>query len=240
MNLEKSLYQRSYLYFILFFLFVLTGFWLTYFVKILDMESYRMHVHGVMLLLWCAMLIVQPYLIRKRRYAMHKRVGKFSYLLVPIILITTLDLFYFRLRNSLLGAEDLAFVALVVNALVVFLILYGLAIYNRSRPTIHARYMICTVFPMFTPVTDRIIHAYFPFLLNYLPTIGNTPAVPVVGFLLADLILVGLCIWDWRSHKRWDVFPFVLVLLLLYHYSFLYFYKYAFWKSFSALWFGVN
>jgi uncharacterized integral membrane protein len=196
MNLERSLYQRSYPYFIIFFLFVLIGFWLTYFVRILDMESYRMHTHGVALILWCSMLIVQPYLIRTRRYALHKRVGSFSYVLVPLVLFTTLDLLHFRLRNSPLGPVDLAFVALVVNALIVFLILYGLAMYNRRTPAIHARYMICTVFPMFTPVTDRIIHIYFPFLLKYLPTIDHTPSVPVVGFLLGDLILLGLCIWD--------------------------------------------
>lgn len=239
MSLERSLYQRSYFYFIIFFVFVLVGFWLTYFVKILDMESYRMHVHGIVLLLWCAMLIAQPYLIRTRRYALHKRTGAFSYILVPLIVATTLDLFHFRLRNSSLGPVDLAFVALVVNALIVFVILYGLAIYNRKKPAIHGRYMICTVFPMFTPVTDRIIQAHFPFLLKYLPTIGDEPAVPLVGFLLADLILLGLCMWDWRSHRRWNVFSVALALLLLYHYSFLNFYKFPFWKSFCAVWFGI-
>lgn len=240
MSLERSIYQRSYVYFILFFVCVVTGFWFTYFVKILDMESYRMHLHGVTLLLWCAMLIVQPYLIRTRRYALHKRVGKLSYVLVPLIVLTTLDLFHFRLRDAAMGPVDLAFVALVVNALIAFLILYGLAIYHRKTPAIHARYMICTVFPMFTPVTDRIINIHFPFLLKYLPTIGHVPAVPVVGFLLADLILVGLCVWDWRSHRRWNVFPFALTVLLLYHYSFMNFYKFEFWKSFGGSWFGAN
>jgi hypothetical protein len=203
------------------------------------MESYRMHVHGIVLLSWCSMLIVQPYLIRTKRFAWHRRLGKFSYVLVPLVIITTLDLFHFRLRNSTLGAVDLAFMALVVNALIVFLILYGLAIYNRRKPTIHGRYMICTVFPMFTPVTDRIIDAYFPFLLKYLPTIDGVPAVPLVGFLLADLILMGLSIWDWRSHQRWNVFPVALGLLLLYHYSFFNFYKFPFWKSFASLWLGT-
>src|SRR6267154_3499544 len=107
MNLERSLYLRSYLYFIIFFLFVLVGFWFTYFVKILDMENYRVHVHGIMLLLWCAMLIVQPYLIRTKRYVWHRSMGTFSYALVPLMLVTTLDLFHFRLRDSLLGPVDL-------------------------------------------------------------------------------------------------------------------------------------
>ena len=89
---------------------------------------------------------------------------------------------------------------------------------------------------MFTPVTDRIIHIYIKFLVPYLPTIEGNPVAPVIGFLLADVILIGLSIWDWMSHKRWNVFPLALIILLIYHYSVLNFYKFNFWKSFS-LWF---
>ena len=41
MKLERALYQKSYLYLIGFFIFVLVGFWATYFTRILDQENYR-------------------------------------------------------------------------------------------------------------------------------------------------------------------------------------------------------
>jgi hypothetical protein len=126
------------------------------------------------------------------------------------------------------------FVALVVNALIVFVVLYALAMYHKKQSTIHARYMLCTAFPMFTPITDRIVYNYFPSLLNYVPIIEGQPTVPIIGFAMADLMLIGLSIWDWRSHKRWNVFPFVLLLLLLYHFSFFTFYKYEWWQQFST------
>ena len=238
MKLEKSLVQRSHLYFLVFFLFMLWGFWLTYFVKIFEQENYRMHAHGITLILWCLMLIVQPYLIRTKKRPLHRAVGKFSYLLVPLLVITTLDLLHFRMTgNAGLKTLDYVFVALVVNALVVFLIMYGLAIVNKSKPTVHARYMLCTAFPMFTPITDRIIYLFFPSAVPHMPTIEGNPIVPIVGFVLADLLLFGLCIWDWRSHRRWNVFPFALLLLVAYHLSVFHFYKFQYWRDFSS-WFA--
>lgn len=238
MKLERTLFQKSHFYFIGFFLLVLAAFWLTYFTKILDQENYRMHSHGISLIAWCLMLIVQPYLIVTKRNEWHKNIGKFSYVLVPLLIFTTLDLLKFRLLvTPVLGTMDYFFVALVVNALIAFVILYGLAIYNRKKSFIHARFMICTTLPMLTPATDRIIHIYFPSLVPYLPTIEGNPIAPVVGFILADLILIGLIIWDWKSHSRWNVFPLALVVLLVYHYSVLNFYKFQFWKSFSN-WFA--
>jgi hypothetical protein len=61
--------------------------------------------------------------------------------------------------------------------------------------------MLKPIFPFFTPVTDRIIHIHLSFLLPYLPTIEGNPIAPVVGFLLAGLMLVGLgagMFFPWR------------------------------------------
>jgi len=239
MKLENNLFQKSYLYFIGFFLLVLTGFWFTYFSKLFEQENYRMHAHGIALILWCLMLIAQAFLIRIKKNALHRFIGKFSYLLVPVILFTTLDLLRYQLqKKTVLGTMDFFFVALVVNALVAFVIFFGLAIFYRKKSTLHARYMICTIFPMITPATDRIVHIYFPSLLPFLPSIEGNPIAPTVGFFIGDLIMLGLSIWDWRSHRRWNVFPFALVVLLIYHYSVLNFYKFEFWQAFSRYFFG--
>ncbi|MFN8357649.1 MAG: hypothetical protein U0Y10_24535 [Spirosomataceae bacterium] len=237
MKLERSLFQKSYLYFVGFFVLMVLGFWFSYFTKLFDQDNYRMHTHGISLVLWCALLVIQPYLIRQKKTALHRRVGKLSYGLVPVMVLTTLDLLKYRAQQSkVLGTMDFFFIALVINALIAFLIFYGLAIYHKQKATVHARYMLCTAFPMFTPITDRIIGHYLPSLIPHLPTIEGNPIVPFVGFLLADLLLVGFSIWDWRSHKRWNVFPLALGILLLYHYSVFNFYRFAFWQSFCQ-WF---
>ena len=230
MKLERSLFERSHLYFFLFFLMVSAAFWLTYITRIFEQENYRMHTHGVTLFLWCFMLIVQPLLIRKKLNGLHRGVGKFSYLLVPILLFTTFDLLRFRMKGF--AEIDYVFVALVFNALIAFSILYGLAIYYRKTSALHARYMLCTVFPFFTPATDRIISIYFPGALKYFPLLNGQANVMLFAFILADIILIMLCIWDWRSHQRFNVFPVALTILLIYHYSVNTLYQYQFWKRF--------
>jgi hypothetical protein len=84
MKLEKTLTQQSYFYFIVFFLLVIAAFWMTYITRISEQPNYRMHLHGITLTLWCVMLISQAYLIRSRNNGLHKRIGKISYLLVPL------------------------------------------------------------------------------------------------------------------------------------------------------------
>lgn len=239
MKLERVVYQKSYVYFLTFFLLMLAGFWLTYFTKILDQENYRMHLHGITLIFWCTLLVSQGYLIRIKNYSIHKRVGKLSYVIVPLIAFTTVDLYKYRLNElTSLSTRDYLFTASVLIALLTFLIFYGLAIFYKSKPTIHARYMVCTIFPMFTAVIDRIIDSYFSFLLPYFPDVSG-PVIQVVGLTLADILLISLSIWDWRSHRRLNVFPIALIVHLIYHYSVLNFYKFEFWKTFSNWFFEL-
>jgi len=234
MKLEKTLLQQSYFYFIGFFVLVVAAFWMTYITRIFEQPNYRMHLHGAALTLWCLMLISQAYLIRTKNNGLHKRIGKLSYILVPLILFTTLDLFLYRFSDApKLNTLDYHSAALVLNALIAFIIFYGLAIFYRKKSGLHARYMVSTVFPFVTPATDRIIHIYFPSVVPQFYAIEGTPMVPIAGFLMADLILVGLIIWDWRSHKRLNVFPFVFLIMLIYHYSVLNFHKFQFWRSFT-------
>jgi hypothetical protein len=233
MKFEKALYQKSYLWFIAFFLFMLWGFWFTYFTRIAEQENYRMHLHGAALIMWCLMLIVQPLLIRNKKVSVHRSVGKLSYVIVPFLLFSTTDLLAYRLQSKeVLTDSDNFFVALVLNALIVFLVLYALAIYHKDKGTIHARYMLATAFPIFTPITDRIISIHFPEWLTILPQVDGSPMVSVYGFAMTDVLLLILCVWDWRAHRRLNVFPVVLLLLTFYHFSVLNFYKYQFWVDF--------
>lgn len=229
MSLDRSINQRSFIYLTGFYLLIIIAFWKTYFTKISDQENFRMHVHGAALLLWCAMLALQPYLIRRKSFYWHRLIGKFSYWLVPILLFTTYDLL--RYRMSSISQVDPIAVALVLNALIAFTIFYCLAIYYRKNAALHGRWMLCTVFPFITPVTDRILHIYFPGITAKFPLLNGSPNVPLFGFALADSILIGLSLWDWHKHKR-IVFPIALVILLVYHYSFNYFYQYKFWQNF--------
>lgn len=220
-----------------FFAFALLAFWSSFYSILERPMSFYVHFHGIFMTAWCLILIAQAFLIRAKKYAVHALIGKSSYLIFPLLILSTILLIHTTIRkDTRVDFSTYYSMALMLNATFVFAIIYGLGIYFQKDRFTHARYMICTIFPLFTPVTDRIIYKYIPALVDLAPKIKEFPVVPFFGFLLADLIVIGLAIWDWKTHSRKDVFLIVLGLLLVYHVSLFTFYQIPAWRLFSA-WF---
>ncbi len=231
-DLTGSIYRHSAFLFVTFFILTLWAFWSSYYGVLERPHSTSVHLHGISMTLWCVMLIMQALLIRYRKHHIHRVTGKLSFLLVPFILVAGVIMAHDTIGNVRAGTTAYYYLAaLMFNSLIVFAILYILAIVHRKTPATHARYMICTILPLMTPVTDRIIYKNFRELVSYVPVIEGMPVIPTIGFLLANILLCVLLIWDWRAHRRLNVFPFVLGLLVLYHISVLTFYRYGFWRT---------
>jgi len=150
-------------------------------------------------------------LIRTQRRSLHRQLGKLSYALAPAVVLVTTAFVHQRMAGLAgfpeLPAGALHSLALMLLSLVAFALFYGFAIAKRRDAQTHARWMVCTVFPMFTPVTDRLIAFNAPAVAGWLPRLEGSPVLPVFGFALADLILIALSWWDWRTHRRLNVFP---------------------------------
>jgi hypothetical protein len=202
------------------------------------------HAHGVVLTLWCVMLVVQAQLVRTGRRALHRRLGKASYALAPALVLVTTVFVHQRVGGALQGVQQLPamglhFLALTLVAIAVFALFYALAIYYRRNAQLHARYMICTVFPLVTPVTDRLIGAHFRPLIDFVPRIEGNPILPVAGFALADLLLLALAVWDWRVNERVTVFPVALGVLVAYHVGVLTLHRVPAWNAFCVWFLGL-
>ena len=236
LNANAQLYRNSAWLFLVFAAGVLVAFWPSYYSRLGSQPSIHAHAHGLTMTLWCALLVTQGWLIRAGNRTLHRQIGTLSFVLVPLIVVTTVAFLHVRLQGvQRLDSGALGMLALVINALVAFVLIYALGIAFRRQPAIHARFMLCTIFPLFTPVTDRLIGRHAPALIGLVPRIDGTPIVPVAGFLLADVMLVALSIWDWRSNRRL-VFPVALGILLVYHWSVLTFHTFPAWRRFSG-WF---
>jgi hypothetical protein len=190
------------------------------------------------------MLVLQAQLIRTQRRGLHRAIGKASYVVAPAVVAITASFVHFRVAGAVpdlerLPAFVLYFLALTLNSLVAFALFYGLAIAYRRDAQRHARWMICTVFPLFTPVTDRLIGAHLPALVPLVPRIDGSPVLPVAGFLLADAILAALSLWDWRANRRANVFPVALGAMLVYHASVLGLHRMPAWHAFCAWFLGL-
>ncbi|MEQ8470232.1 MAG: hypothetical protein RIC35_03565 [Marinoscillum sp.] len=240
MKLDSFLHRRLFIAFIIFLIAALIAFWPGYFGRILAPLDSHLHRHGLAMTLWCILLIGQAVLIKNRQFIIHRWAGYFSYLLVPIIAFTAFDLVNHLFHGATrLSVGHFYFLALSINSIFAFLIIYGLAIYFRKNAALHAKFMICTVFPLFTPITDRLIYRFFRFLVPHAPQIGGSPIVPFYGFVLADVLLIILAVWDWRSNKRLITFPVALGILFIYHFSVMNFYKYDFWQKFCYWFVGL-
>src|SRR5215813_8088804 len=85
-------------YWFLFLLIALIplGFYKSYFSVLLQPKPSIIHIHFTFMSLWIVTLITQPFLIKYKKFALHRVIGKISYVLVPCLLIAA----WFMIRYS--------------------------------------------------------------------------------------------------------------------------------------------
>lgn len=227
MTLNKSGY-----YFILLLILAIIGFWESYFSKFLSDISHYTHFHAVTMLLWIGMLITQPFLIRYKKYSLHKLIGKFSYGLVPLLVISLILLAHSQItiHNYGISYSRLYVLFLQLSLLVIFIIAYSLAIIYRKSPNHHARYMISTSLTLIDPAVARI---RIPLDLPSLPF-----SYQVVTFSIIDLILLALIFIERKQKNGREVFPIMLLIFIFFQTLNLSWTDSRAWDNFS-MWFAL-
>ena len=207
-------------------LLVFLGFWPSYFSRFfngtLDYSGY-FHFHAVIVLLWMAVLITQPILIRNKKFAIHRVIGKSTYLLFPLIIVSVV-----LLTHSLIPIYegDLAKVLFVpFKDLFTLSIAYGIAIYFRHNIEIHARGMIATGIIFIEPALAR-----FSFRIFGNGSFDSMAYILTVCFMYVVLIIL-IVVERKRKSGRW-VFPLILGLLILVHSIRIFSIRLGFWESF--------
>lgn len=241
---DSALIRHGSKFFVVFLALMVWAFWPSYFTRLFEQPSFWFHAHGIVLTLWCVLLVVQAQLIRTGRRGWHRLLGQSSYVLAPAVVVVTTLFVHYRVAPGLGGVAvlppvGLHFLALTLISIVAFALFYTLAIAFRHDAQVHARWMLCTVFPLVTPVTDRLIGAHFQPLIGLVPRIDGSPILPAAGFLLADLALLALTAWDFRATRRLRVFPVALAVLLAYHAAALTLHRLALWNAFCVWFLGL-
>jgi hypothetical protein len=164
------------------------------------------HFHGMMMMGWLLMLLVQPVLILKGKIRLHKLAGRLSYVLAPLVLLSmylVTRLRFHRLLENEGAAAAVARLSLNVPEIIFFAVLYSLAIFYRHRPALHARYMCSTAFLLIAPGLGRTLRTYLEFERND----GVTYAIGISTLIAGVIVIVD----SWRTKR---ISPFVLVLVL--------------------------
>ena len=225
MSFNQSIFRNSVFFLVLIPLFAVWGFWVTYFTRPPGTYNIWEHVHGLAMFGWCIMLVAQSFLIRSNRRPVHRALGKISFLLAPLIVISTLFLANYKLNVRQLNNEGLYIFGLQFFIIILFGYFYLMAMARRKQPDVHARWMICTAFTLLDPIFARII---VPF---------ETGVIQWMTFAFIDVIVIILVIKDWKSSGRRDVFLPALALLALAQIAMLTVWNTAPWKAFAS-WFA--
>jgi len=225
-----NLYPNLGYWFILCIALVFGGFYHTYFSVFFSIKESLIHIHFTLMALWVAMIITRPFLIKYKKPALHRLVGKISYVLVPLTLISSLLMIRFgyyayteNLSHQLvdgvpqysratvlqLAAKTYALPFIYIVWMGLF---YGLAIINRKQSPVHARYMLAMALTILGPTVDRII--FFVFKIETFPL-----GIPVetFSFLLADIILAFLLLKDYRQKRSTKTLRVCLLIYVIGH-----------------------
>jgi len=212
--IPKPRFDKSGYYFLVLVGLVLLGFWPSYFSKFFAgtvHHSFYFHFHAIMMSLWISALIVQPILIRKKKLALHKSIGRLSYVMMPLLFLSVILLTHYRIQYHVLveGNERLYGPHLMIpfKDLLILAMAYIIAVVYRHDVNIHARAMIATGIVFIEPALVRF--------LKTLISGGSIAYLCTIAFVYS--ILIVLIILERRQSKgRW-VFPLILASYICVH-----------------------
>ena len=192
---EKRLQNNIGFFFIVVLLFTLLGFYPSYFIHFPKFEgvSWVYHFHAFFATLWICMLITQAFLIRRKKYQLHRKIGKASYFVIPFLLFSFfLVAKAMYIRNTqvdhLSEADALANLSKTGLPDILYIgILYSLGMYYKKRTSWHLRFLSCTGLAALGPGLGR-----FAFL-NFSPevagaTLGITLLLVPIIWLIIDIV----------------------------------------------------
>lgn len=189
---------------------MIAGFWMPYFGEIPHFDELitpAVHAHAIALFGWIVLIVVQPLLIVGRSFRLHRVLGKFTYVLVPCIVLLSIAMMRKEYGENVaqgatpsgaLLSEYLSFIQLML-----FAVCYVLAMAHARKRQIgaHLRYMLCIALILLPAGLARTLGYWFEVPQRQSQTACLSA---IIG------ILMGLIVYD-RRHGA-DFTPYLRVL----------------------------
>jgi hypothetical protein len=198
--------------------FVGLGFYKPYFALIPHFDpsiTPLVQVHAVLLMLFVALLVAQPLLIRYRQGQWHRRLGKATYFLMPALVASCVGVIFkeygeafARTMSVNASLKSIFSDAAQLTLLVVF---YLLAIVNRRNVPAHMRYMVAVVLILAPAAIARVLGYWFE-----VPRYQSG----IAASLFLDAVLIALILFDRRNKLNYRPYMLVLPLFLASHAGF--------------------
>ena len=183
----------------------IAGFWPSYFLLLTDKIPLEFHFHAFTATTWLLLLIAQSVAIHSRNNALHKTMGKASFVLFPMLMFGFVSII--NLSASRYAAEESPFIMELgpafgigmVTALLAYLYLFYNALKHRGNVKLHAGYLLATPVILFESPFGRVIDLYLPFLdvLN-----SEGPRDVLDAIIISDAMMLALALWLFLRDRK--------------------------------------
>lgn len=218
-NLKNSLivdqsinrYSHTHLWLLIPFFITVLGFsryWLGF-----SEAPLHWHLHGLSAMTWYGVLIIQPYLISRKKISLHRKLGIFGVFVAGAVFISAIQVISGNMninegpRVAIKYSTSLSELMTMIGF--AFAVLAG--IYSVRKTDLHAAWMISTVFWVLPPATVRLM---FLVLMMIYKSPENLPLPPVIlNVLNIGLLLLIICFLIFRHYRKQKVIlmPYVVV-----------------------------
>lgn len=156
------------------------------------------HIHAFIASTWILMVIIQPLLAARKKYTLHKKIGRISWFVFPALILSFIPRIIIILQSP--DPKNLFF---PLADCLLLIPLYSLAMIHRKNIAWHMRYMIAAALVFLGPTIGRIGFFYLK-----LSGIGTQTLL----YLLIFTIIGSLILYDKGVIKK--VKPYYITLSL--------------------------
>ncbi len=137
------------------------GFYKTYFALFPTFQGLPAftHIHLAVILSWFVLIVWQPILIRQKKYKLHKKVGRLSYFLAPLMFITILGMVAVSFPRRFANNQEDAYVRITGAILdsVFFMTCYLIAMFNKRNMRWHVAFILGASLIVLNPGLVRLV-----------------------------------------------------------------------------------
>lgn len=191
---------------------LLIGFWKSYFSVIFGDVHPTHHLHSFAMVGWVLLLIHQAWRVRAKNLAAHRKVGQLAWVIAPLVVITGTWVTFHNIANFADPATPpaMSIFHLGLASVIVFAVLFAMAMKHRRNVQYHARYMIATALVFLVPGLGRALRQYLPLIGLPAPSFYQVLFVP----LFIGLILIALDLRGGRVRSPFIVFSVMWGMVL--------------------------